>query len=225
MFLYSSIYYRNFTTVDGLDYPARTQIKGCAHCPIITRVSGMSKERFERKFRIGVVIAASTPMILTSFERHRITASRSLIPNNTHCAPVQPDYSDLSPPSRCISCSTTTPTSLHLEHINPRHTPPHHLTRNSPLMRARLFRILLTLTNLSSRPAAFHARPQPIHTSTPLKSMPSIPFLGALFGSSSSSSKNTMTSYPDQRTPDEWRAVLSPGNQPTTTFTPSPFHA
>ena len=78
-------------------------------------------------------------------------------------------------------------------------------------MRSRLFRILLTLSNLS-RPAAFQARPRaPNATTTTLKSMPSIPFISALFGTSApQSSKNTMTSYPDQRTPDEWRAVLSP---------------
>ncbi|KAI1106547.1 SelR-domain-containing protein [Jackrogersella minutella] len=43
--------------------------------------------------------------------------------------------------------------------------------------------------------------------STTLKSMPSIPFLSSLFGSSSNPSSNM--SYPDQRTPDEWRAVLT----------------
>ncbi|OAA61086.1 methionine-R-sulfoxide reductase B2 [Niveomyces insectorum RCEF 264] len=46
-----------------------------------------------------------------------------------------------------------------------------------------------------------------------LRSMPSIPFFGSFFSSSSSSSdaakKDTMT-YPDQRSTDEWRAVLNP---------------
>jgi len=37
--------------------------------------------------------------------------------------------------------------------------------------------------------------------------MSSIPFIGSLFSSSSSKSSNM--SYPDQRTPDEWRAVLN----------------
>ncbi|KAI1777029.1 SelR-domain-containing protein [Hypoxylon cercidicola] len=41
----------------------------------------------------------------------------------------------------------------------------------------------------------------------PQRSMPIIPFLGSLFGTSSSTS-NKM-SYPDERTPDEWRTVLS----------------
>ncbi|KAH6608580.1 transcription repressor [Trichoderma cornu-damae] len=39
--------------------------------------------------------------------------------------------------------------------------------------------------------------------------MSGIPFLSALFGSSSSKPSYSM-SYPDQRTDDEWRAVLSP---------------
>ncbi|KAI9151824.1 Methionine sulfoxide reductase B [Paramyrothecium foliicola] len=41
----------------------------------------------------------------------------------------------------------------------------------------------------------------------PLRSMSGIPFIGALFGSSASSSK---MSYPDQRPDSEWRAVLNP---------------
>ncbi|KAH6843109.1 Mss4-like protein [Chaetomium sp. MPI-CAGE-AT-0009] len=75
-------------------------------------------------------------------------------------------------------------------------------------MRSRFFRILLAFSNLT-RPTTFRAAPRLSNTAPPLKSM-NIPFLSALFGTSSPSSKNTMTSYPDQRTPDEWRAVLSP---------------
>ncbi|KAK4134941.1 methionine-R-sulfoxide reductase [Trichocladium antarcticum] len=71
-------------------------------------------------------------------------------------------------------------------------------------MRARLLRILHTLANLT-HPRTFR-QPAPRATTT-LQSMPSIPFLGALFGTSASANK--MTSYPDQRSPDEWRAVLS----------------
>lgn len=41
-----------------------------------------------------------------------------------------------------------------------------------------------------------------------LQSMSSIPFLSALFGSSSKPSSNM--SYPDQRTDEEWRAILNP---------------
>jgi peptide-methionine (R)-S-oxide reductase len=39
--------------------------------------------------------------------------------------------------------------------------------------------------------------------------MPTIPFLSGLFSSSSSSQSNM--SHPDQRSPDEWRAVLNKG--------------
>ncbi|KAF4460134.1 transcription repressor [Fusarium albosuccineum] len=52
-------------------------------------------------------------------------------------------------------------------------------------------------------------RPRPSHLAlgpVPLRSMSGIPFLGALF---SSSSKSSNMSYPDQRTNDEWRAVLN----------------
>ncbi|EXJ63824.1 hypothetical protein A1O7_00159 [Cladophialophora yegresii CBS 114405] len=46
------------------------------------------------------------------------------------------------------------------------------------------------------------------HRATVLRSMPSIPFLGALFGTTTSSSSSKM-SYPDTRSDDEWRAVLN----------------
>ncbi len=39
--------------------------------------------------------------------------------------------------------------------------------------------------------------------------MPSIPLLSSFFGSSASASGKM--SYPEERTPDEWRAILSPG--------------
>ncbi|KAG5924587.1 hypothetical protein E4U42_004598 [Claviceps africana] len=43
----------------------------------------------------------------------------------------------------------------------------------------------------------------------PLRSMSGIPFLGALFGSSVSSSKSSTMTYPDQRSDTEWQAVLN----------------
>ena len=42
-----------------------------------------------------------------------------------------------------------------------------------------------------------------------VKSMPTLPFLGSLFGTSSSSQK--AMSYPTQKSDEEWRAVLSKG--------------
>ncbi|ORY61257.1 Mss4-like protein [Pseudomassariella vexata] len=45
---------------------------------------------------------------------------------------------------------------------------------------------------------------QSLHSNPNFKSMPSIPFLGSLFGSNSG-----QMSYPDQRSDDEWRAVLN----------------
>ncbi|KAK4444631.1 Mss4-like protein [Podospora aff. communis PSN243] len=64
--------------------------------------------------------------------------------------------------------------------------------------------------------AIFTKRPLPPHGSlnptTPLRPTPlkasMIPFLSSLFSSNSSSNSSNM-SYPDQRSPDEWRAVLN----------------
>lgn len=41
-----------------------------------------------------------------------------------------------------------------------------------------------------------------------LRAAPTIPFLGALFSSKAAAEE---MSYPDQRSEDQWRAVLSPG--------------
>ncbi|KAM5377278.1 hypothetical protein ACJZ2D_005097 [Fusarium nematophilum] len=58
------------------------------------------------------------------------------------------------------------------------------------------------LTRVRSTAPSHLAALRPI----PLRSMSGIPFLSALFGSSS---KSSTMSYPDQRTNDEWRAVLN----------------
>jgi peptide-methionine (R)-S-oxide reductase len=42
-----------------------------------------------------------------------------------------------------------------------------------------------------------------------LKAAPAIPFFGAFF---SSNSNTEAMSYPDQRSDDQWRAVLNPGS-------------
>ncbi|KJR80922.1 methionine-R-sulfoxide reductase SelR [Sporothrix schenckii 1099-18] len=57
--------------------------------------------------------------------------------------------------------------------------------------------------------------PPSVTSRTVLRSMPSIPFLGSLFSSSSSSPSSSTArqdnmSFPDQRTDSEWRAVLNP---------------
>lgn len=48
----------------------------------------------------------------------------------------------------------------------------------------------------------------PLLANRTAKSMPTVPFLGALFGSSSS---NQDMSYPVKKSDDEWRTVLSKG--------------
>lgn len=49
--------------------------------------------------------------------------------------------------------------------------------------------------------------PHPLQRHRTLKSMPTIPFFGSLFGSSSAASSKM--SYPDKRSPEEWQAVLT----------------
>jgi hypothetical protein len=46
-----------------------------------------------------------------------------------------------------------------------------------------------------------------------LRSMPNIPFLGALFGSSSSNMGPDTTNYPVKKTEGEWQVQLSPGTR------------
>ncbi|OTB09635.1 hypothetical protein M426DRAFT_316180 [Hypoxylon sp. CI-4A] len=71
---------------------------------------------------------------------------------------------------------------------------------------SHFIRTIFAFSHLSRvRPTTAH---QPLRRNQiTLKSMPTIPFFSNLFGSNSNPS-NTM-SYPDQRTSDEWRAVLS----------------
>ncbi|EXJ95168.1 hypothetical protein A1O1_00287 [Capronia coronata CBS 617.96] len=47
----------------------------------------------------------------------------------------------------------------------------------------------------------------PVHRAIILKSMPSIPFLGSLFGTSTSASQKM--SFPESKSDDEWRTVLN----------------
>ncbi|KAI5866173.1 SelR-domain-containing protein [Durotheca rogersii] len=78
---------------------------------------------------------------------------------------------------------------------------------------SNLPRIFIAIDSTRVQPSAF----QSLRRRSPatIKPMPSIPFLTSLFGtstssssSSSPSSSNTM-SYPDQRSSDQWRAVLT----------------
>jgi len=70
-----------------------------------------------------------------------------------------------------------------------------------------IIRTFYTLSNYTARATPTPLRTlQPLYRSVILKSMPTIPFLGSLF-SSSSSSQNM--SYPVQKSNDEWQAVLN----------------
>ena len=73
-----------------------------------------------------------------------------------------------------------------------------------------IIRAFHTISNLTSR---YTTRPTALllasNQSTTLKaSMPSVPFLGSLFSSSSS---KKMEDFPVQKNDDEWQAVLNPG--------------
>jgi hypothetical protein len=80
------------------------------------------------------------------------------------------------------------------------------------LMRPRSFATLVrtfyAFTNATTRLQAPQKVISPFIRATTIKSMPTIPFFGSLFSSSSSS--NDM-SYPDQRSDQEWQAVLNKG--------------
>lgn len=67
-----------------------------------------------------------------------------------------------------------------------------------PFVRSLLFASIRT----PPKPFASIARP-----ALPLKSMPTIPFLGALF----STAENRKMSHPVQKSDSEWQAQLSPG--------------
>ncbi|EAA28294.2 SelR-domain-containing protein [Neurospora crassa] len=73
----------------------------------------------------------------------------------------------------------------------------------------RILRILSTFTQRRRIPQ--HASFRTGNSIILKSSMPTIPFLGSFFGSSSSSSSQKMPeNYPVQKSADEWRAVLSP---------------
>ncbi len=87
-------------------------------------------------------------------------------------------------------------------------------------------RTFYTFSNYTARTQTHYKAFQSLTRVPILKSMPTIPFLGSLFSSSSSSSKDM--SFPVQKTDDEWQAVLSKGaqiNPPPHLINTSLFHA
>lgn len=48
-----------------------------------------------------------------------------------------------------------------------------------------------------------------------LRAAPTIPFFGAFFSSNRNNESSEAMSYPDQRSEDQWRAVLNPGSSST----------
>jgi peptide-methionine (R)-S-oxide reductase len=71
-----------------------------------------------------------------------------------------------------------------------------------------LARTFYTFTNVARFRPSSQRITSPVLRSSIVWSMPTIPFLGSFFGSSSSSAKMT---YPDQRSDQEWQAVLNKG--------------
>ncbi|KAL2058786.1 hypothetical protein ABVK25_000077 [Lepraria finkii] len=65
---------------------------------------------------------------------------------------------------------------------------------------------LYNLTRIHNLPAVYRAIPAPFtRNTTVFRSMPTIPFLGSLFGSQ----QKNMMDYPIKKSEDEWQAVLS----------------
>lgn len=65
---------------------------------------------------------------------------------------------------------------------------------------------LYNLTRINNLPAAYRSIPAPFTRNTTIfRSMPTITFLGSLFGSQ----QKDMTDYPIKKSDDEWQAVLS----------------
>lgn len=107
-------------------------------------------------------------------------------------------------------------------------TPPVHVSRTRSnycliitLMRSTLVRAVTPLRNrvLVQSTLPFRLYSSSFRTSSRLtpgakaiRAAPTIPFFGALFSSTSNSEESSgAMSYPDQRSEDQWRAVLSPG--------------
>ncbi len=83
-----------------------------------------------------------------------------------------------------------------------------------------ILRTIYTFSNASARTFPATTGLQPFARATVLRSMPTIPFLGSLFSSNASSSKDM--SYPTQKSDDEWRAVLNKGAYAVDPTLPAP---
>lgn len=75
---------------------------------------------------------------------------------------------------------------------------------------SKLVRTFYAISNATSRLQAHQKAVSPLTftRATAIRSMPSIPFFGSLFSTSSPSKE---MSYPDQRSKEEWQAVLNKG--------------
>ncbi|RAH79292.1 peptide methionine sulfoxide reductase B3 [Aspergillus japonicus CBS 114.51] len=74
----------------------------------------------------------------------------------------------------------------------------------------RTFNLPLRSHPPSSSSSSFRLFPFSISGSRTLQAAPAIPFLSSFFTTSSKSENRASMSYPDQRSNDAWRAVLSP---------------
>lgn len=90
-----------------------------------------------------------------------------------------------------------------------------HTTLPTLLMRFQFSNVLRTLFTISNLARTRASQQNPLLRSLPqrathIRSMPSIPILGSLFGTKAAAD-SSMTSYPDKRDENEWRAVLNKG--------------
>jgi hypothetical protein len=117
-----------------------------------------------------------------------------------------PAYIDTAIVASCVSSSFTSQPPIH--RVKKKKNP-----ATPPLMRfvPTLSRFIFSLSSFARVRSPLRTR-QPALQPLRLQSMSGIPFLSALFGSASKPSSN-MT-YPDQRTEDEWRAILNPSKLP-----------
>ena len=84
---------------------------------------------------------------------------------------------------------------------------PHYIFMRLPRF-SSFVRTFIAFSNVTSRTTPQRILTPPSNTLL-LRSMPSIPFLSSLFGTSAPAAEKM--SYPDQRSSEEWQAVLNKG--------------